>query len=261
LGDHSAGLTNGSLRIYSSSTGAISSVASGLINGPNYLVAAPTFILMTGNQTATQSIVWPGVIAAAPTANLYTSRFDFESSLEKIFHSVTVQFDPGFDGDGGSVDLGYYTTDPQTVTSIATGVASGVEQQFPTLTGNDVGIVVTLHKGTSTLGPVLRRVYARATPVQRTFKYRTYILNLSGNRNNPTQPGLVVLRDGSTCSRDGLDMATDLIATVTSGQPFQIEDRFGSFTGVAELGSFELHEVRSNYGRSEFRAIVTVRQV
>ena len=220
--------------------------------GKNVAIAAGTQLFLMVQQTAT-GYRYPGG-AVATTGTVTGSLIDFDSSLDKIFRGIIVDYDEGSDGDGGSVDVAYRTNDlGGAYTTLQAGVTSGTEYTLSGVTGRSLSPKITLNKGTSTNGPVLKRVAVRAAPTQRTFKRRTYRLQLSG-RNGV---GPVVLRDQTPHAKDGQSMATDLAAAATSSSPITIVDRFGSFTAVVDNDGFQIIEIRPE----EYVATVRVREV
>ena len=103
------------------------------------------------------------------------------------------------------------------------------------------------------MGPTLRRVYVRASPLLQTFKRREYVLDLSGRDGEQS----LQLRDGTHHPKDGQAMAVDLNTAAVATSPFSITDRFGTFTGIMEPDGFQLVEVRPE----EYVATVRVREV
>jgi hypothetical protein len=171
--------------------------------------------------------------------------------LTKRFRSIEVEFDAATDGNGGSVDISYRTGDVDgSYTSLVTGATSGSENLLTNITGKSVSVKVTLNKGTSTLGPTLKRIKVRAVPVRPPFRKDKFVLNCQGRDGNNIR-----LRDNSTHTKDGKAMATDLRTAATTTNPITIIDTFGSYTGVIE--SLELIEVQPE----EFLAIGSFREV
>jgi hypothetical protein len=191
----------------------------------------------------------------ATTTTVTSSLVDFDSSLDKLFLGARVDFDAATDGDGGSVDVSYRVNDTAgAFTLLQAGAVSGAEYKFPAgVSGRSIAIKATLNRGTSTLGPVLKRKSVRAAPQQFPFRRDTFILNCTGRDGKMP----VRLRDGTYHPKDGLEMATELRSAARSGTPVSITDEFGSFTGIIENDGFQLKRVRQN----EFIAVVPVREV
>jgi hypothetical protein len=216
------------------------------------MVGAQRTFMYAGNLATAD--LYPGSTKAT-TTTITHSLTDFDSSLDKLFRGVKVSFDSATDGDGGSVDISYRVGDVSgSYTGIKTGATSGVEYPFLAgpITGRSLSIKVTLNRGTSTNGPVLKRTSVRAAPIQTSFRKDTFVLNCSGRDGKQ----MLTLRDGTQHTKDGLQMATDLRAAAV-GLPITITDEFGTFTGVIENDGFELRRVR----RSEYIAVVPFREV
>ena len=203
------------------------------------------------------STYYPNLATKASTATVTSSLIDFDSSLNKIFRGVKVEFDSATDGNGGSVDISYRVGDVDgSYTSLQTGAVSGTEYTLSGVTGRSISIKITLNKGTSTLGPVLKRMYVRGVPVPQAFRLEQYVLNCTGrSESGVNDPHYLELRDGTVHNLDGLQMATNLRTAYTAGTTISITDKFGTFTGVVE--QLKLTEIRPN----EFVSEVTVREV
>lgn len=244
--------SRGALMLYNIRTGGVHTIGTYTVAGSDPVLAAGRgLVLHTRNQAA--SYYFAASNAKPSSTTITTSLFDFDSSLDKHFRAVKIEYDEGSDGDGGSVDVAYRLDDLDgAYTTVFAGVTSGTEYGI-NANGRAVSIKVTLNKGTSTHGPVLKRIYVRAAPVQFQFKRRTYALALTGRDGE----GMVTLRDQTKHQKDGLEMAQDLNAAATTTTPIPIGDRFGSFNGIIEMDGFQLVEVRPD----EFIAQVRVREV
>lgn len=180
------------------------------------------------------------------------SLIDYDSSLEKMFRGITVDFDEDIDGDGGSVDIAYRLSDAEgEYTDLQADAVSGTEYVLVGVNGRSLSVKVTLNKGSSTNGPTLKRVYVRAVPKVNTFHRARFILNCTGKDGESP----VVLRDSSLETRDGQDMVDDLHMAVEAESPFDVTDKFGTRTSIVEAAEFI--EIRPN----EYVADVTVREV
>lgn len=246
--------STGHLMFYSPDAGSVSCIGVYTVAGSaSRLVSQSYDILHIRNQTT--GYLWPSTTVAS-TGTVQGSLIDFESSLTKLFRGITVEFDSASDGDGGSVDIAYQVASVTgSYTSLKTGAVSGVEYAPSDVTGRSISVQITLNKGTSTDGPVLKRVYVRAAPEQQTFRRCQYVIDCTGVAGKNE----VVHRDGSLSTLTGAQLATDLVAAITSATPVSITDRFGTYTAVAEQGEgvSELDEVRPG----EFIGQVTFREV
>lgn len=232
------------VRYYDLNTGAISAI---------YSYAAPGFTLTTDIATANTHIAvhsqstaidhWPQAGTTATSSYVTTSLVDFDSSLLKNFRGVIVEWDPASDGNGGTVDIAYRLNSispSATYTSFQTGITSGTEYFFSGVQGRSISIKVTLKKGTSTSGPVLRRIYLRAAPTQQTFRNDEMILDCTGaNGKTP-----VSLRNGNDHTLDGKDMVTNIRAAITSSSPITITDRFGTVSAIIDAANVEIIEIQ-----------------
>jgi hypothetical protein len=245
--------TTGRLMFYDMSQGGIHAVGSYTVGsgGPALLAASSTSLLMTRNETT--AYLYPDPSTVATSGTITTSLTDFDSSLEKHFKAIKVDYDEGSDGDGGSIDIAYRLNDLDgSYTTLQSGATAGTEYVIGT-NGRAISVQITLNKGTSTSGPVLKRIYVRAAPVQQAFKRREYVLDLSGR--NGVSP--LLLRDGTPHPKDGLTMATNLNTAATMTTPITVTDRFSTYTGIVDPEGYQLTEVRPE----EFLAVVRVREV
>lgn len=244
------------LMYWDASTGSIAGVGSytfGSTDGVIALVAAFSFVVLrVSSGTAYQQ--YPALSTTAATTTTVTgSLIDFDNSLTKQMRGLKVDFNSATDGNGGSVDIAYRVDDVDgSYTTLQTGAVSGTEYPITGVSGRSISVKVTLNKGTSTSGPVLKRVYARASPTLQSYKRREFTLDLSGRNGK----GHVVLNNDADHPLDGYAQATNLNSAIGAA-PFTITDRFGSFSGVIEPGATELIEIRPE----EYIARVTVREV
>lgn len=229
------------VRYYDLQTGGTSTVATlNSLGTPSALATADTFAILTNNSGLGFLLFDPTAVAS--TGWLETSVFDFESSLTKLFRGVIVDFVAGSDGDGGSVDIQYQINDvggPYTL--LQTGAATGTEYTFSSnTTGRGVSFKLILNKGTSTLGPTIKRVYVRAAPIQQQYRTAEYILDATG-RNGKTP---VMLRNGAPESRSGEALVAAFKTAALSSTPVSITDRLGTYTGIIEFDKSEIIEWR-----------------
>lgn len=245
----------GSFMFFDPITGGISTLGAYTAAGGIYprLVAGSVTLLYTKNSTT--GYLYSGANTTATTSTVTSSLYDFDSSLDKIFRGVKVEYNEGSDGDGGSIDIAYRVNDLDgNYTTLQTGVTSGTEYELSGVTGRSISIKVTLNKGTSTNGPVLKRLAVRAVPQQATFRRGTLVLNCCGR--DGTHP--VLHHDGTSESQDGLTLAQALQEAATSATPISITDQFGTLSAaVIEADGFQIRQVRPN----EFIAVVPYREV
>jgi hypothetical protein len=194
------------------------------------------------NNTTTGSFFPSATVAS--NASVITSLFDFDSSLDKFVRGIKVDFTSATDGDGGSVDIGYQLNSLDgTYSTVQLGAQSGVEASF-SQSCRSISLLITLNKGTSTSGPILKRTYVRAAPVLQQFRRREFVLDCSGDGGLEARE----LRDATTMTRSGREQVNDLISLAQSTTPFSITDRFGTFTGLVDLNDpeglqvYEIHQ-------------------
>jgi len=260
---------NGFLREYDLGTGSISTIGPLASNGnSNHQIASGSnFVTISQNDGVgnTGPEFYPDLTGCATSATVTSSLIDFESSLTKLFRGVVVDFDSATDGNGGSVDIAYAVgTLTGSYTSLATGITSGTEYLLTGVTGRSISIQVTLNKGTSTNGPVLKRAYVRAAPELQTFRQVSYILDLSGVGFGEDH---VHLADGTVHPLSGHQQAANLNAAILEQAPVTVTDRFGTFTAVFDLTaqSTEIYDWREGWDNPKnpggFIGKITLRQI
>lgn len=251
----------GSINQYDVGSGAITSVAPLADTSGNngQFSSTPLTILHTVNGALGVSDIWPAAGAYAKQGVVASSLIDFESSLVKTFHGIRVEHEAPANT---SVDL-YYQLDglDGSYTSLATAVVSGTEYAFPTgTTGRALSYQVRLNT-TGATTPRAKRVYVRAAPIQDSFRNVTYILDLSGvGFKDP-----VDLADGTPHPLSGHEQAVNLTAAIESTAPFQITDRFGTFTALCDPANCNIFDWREGWDNPTspggFVAEIVVRQV
>lgn len=243
---------DGTVKFYDPGTGGVHSITTFTTGGGNVRAFGDGigwFILGTNGD----AIRFP-TSTYNTSATITSSLFDFDSSLDKLFRGVKIDFDLATDGNGGSVDIAYRVNDlDSSYTTLQTGATSGTEYTLSGVTGRSISIKLTLNKGTSTKGPVIKKMYVRAAPVQFSFRKETLLLNCTGRDGKSP----VELRDNTLHSKTGLEMATNLRAAAASTSSISITDEFGTFTGVIDTDGFLIRRMR----RGEFLAQVPVRSV
>lgn len=247
---------NSRIRFYDLASSGVSSVTAYTPNSNVVAINTANQYALLTNGTTTGVVLFSS--SKASSGFVETSIFDFDSSLTKLFRGVIVDFVPGSDGDGGSVDISYQVDAIDgAYTSLQTAAASGTEYDFTgNPTGRGVSIKVTLNKGSSAMGPVVKRVYVRAAPTLTQFRNSEYVIDCSGRRKGGELYTPVMLRDGRPSPVSGQEMATALKAAATAAIPITISDRMGTFTGIIEPENFDLLELRPE----EFYCHLTVRQ-
>jgi hypothetical protein len=242
----------GFLRFYDLQIGGISSVAGFSASAGAWLATSNEFVLLTQGATS-GTLLFSSTVAS--TGFVETSIADFESSLTKLFRGIIVDWVPGTDGDGGSVDISYQVDSVDgAYVSLKTGAASGTEYEFSgNVTGRGLSVKVTLNKGTSTLGPTLKRIYVRAAPMLTKFRQGEYVLDCTG-RLGEVPP---ILRNGLPQANSGQEQLDQLISDITSGVPTTVSDRLGTYTAIVELDNSDIFEVRPN----EYWVRLTAREV
>ena len=235
--------------LFSMETGAVAHVATNTFT-PLGVAAGDGYYVSIGSVTDLDRFP---TITTATTGSITTSLFDFDSSKTKIFRGISVDFDAGTDGNGGTVDIAYRVGDVVgSYTTLQTGATSGTEYNLSGITGRYISVKVTLNKGTSTDGPVLKRIHVRAVPQQTAFRKVTVALLCTGRDGK----NHVQLRNGEIEPSDGLTLATALNTAATSATPIAITDAFGTLS-AAVIEELQLQQVRPH----EFLAFVTYRQV
>jgi hypothetical protein len=246
--------SDGSLLFFDPLTGGVSTMGAYSVTGglPIRLTASAVSLLLT--QGSATGYLYYGAGTTATTSTVVSSLMDFDSSLTKIMRGIRVEFESGSDGNGGSVDIAYRVGDlTGSYTTLQSSAVSGTEYLLTNITGRSISLKITLNKGTSTNGPVLKRVAVRAVPQQQAFRKETFVINCSGRDGQHPQQH----RDGAFEGSDGLTLATALRTAATSTTPISITDEFGTFTGVIDANGFQIKRVRPN----EFVAVVPVREV
>lgn len=234
--------TDGEFMFYDPRRGGVSSIGSYTVTGSVVRFAAGSIGQFFINSRATTTPYrFPSSGSAATSGSYTSSLIDFNSSLDKIFRGITVDFVAGTDGDGGSVDIAYRVGDVDgAYTTLQTGATSGTEYTLTNITGKAISVKITLNKGTSTSGPVLKRVFGRAVPLLNNYERGALLLNCTGKDGSEH----ILLRDGKTPHpKDGLTMATDLRTAATSATPISLTDVFGTRTVVVDEG-FDIRAVR-----------------
>lgn len=189
------------------------------------------------------------------TGTLTTSLIDFDSSLDKIFRGIKVEFESGT---SSTVDIAYRVNDLDgSYTSLQTNATSGTEYLLSGVTGRSISIRVTINYSganpTTNEGCKVKRISLRASPKQVNYRKDTFVLVLGGRDGEQH----VQLRDGTLHPKDGKEQAEALRTVATNATPVTIVDEFGSFTGIIENEGLQIRRYRTH----EYLAIVPVREV
>jgi hypothetical protein len=186
----------------------------------------------------------------ASTGTLTTSLIDFDNSLPKLFSTVRVEWANAAGDSGGAVDVSYQLESvEEAFTPLATGIVSGASTALPAGTiGPSIAIKVTLNRGTSMYGPVLKRVYVRAVGLLDAFRVNQFILDLGGDTENPVR-----LRDNQDSPLTGEQLRGQLAATIQARTPVTITDVTGTYTGVLEPSGCEFDKTRPGQWYAQIR--------
>lgn len=232
-------VVNAVVRFYDLQVGGVSSVFEYTPGPSMYMATSNSFVILIDSSFAN---IYPYTTGITTFAELASSIIDFDTSLTKLFRGVIVDWVAATTGNGGSVDISYQVDSVDgSYTTLQTSAVSGTEYLFPgVVTGRGISIKLKINKGTSILGPIVKRVYARAAPTLTKFRTGEYVIDCTGiDGKNP-----VTLRNEKPSPLSGQAMVNNLVADATSGVPISITDRLGTFTGIVELETFEVIELR-----------------
>ncbi len=246
--------TTGKIMLYNLGIGGIHAVGSYTVtNATPMMAASKDIVLHTRN--ATTAWYYP-TTSTASSASVSSSLMDFGNSLSKLFRGIKVDWTAASDGNGGSVDIAYQVDSVDgSYTSLVNSAVSGTENVLSGVSGHSISAKITLNKGSSTNGPILKRIYVRAAPALQTFRNRTYVLDLSGiGFKDPVRNAA-----GMTIPLSGHEMAANLNTAILAGQ-INISDRFcnlatcqtgststDSFVGICEAGQCEIYDVAEGW--------------
>ncbi len=259
------------LKQYDIATGAVTLVALMAVptgsSGNVQITSKVQTILLSFNGAYSGSdsaFLWPDATSLANSGSvLVTSMFDFDNSLQKVFRSFRVDWEGG--GSGGTVDISYavdqlVTSSVGSWTSLQSSAVSGTEYLLPAnTTGHEIQFRLTMNKPASGAPATVKRIYSRAAPVLQSYRNNKYILDCSGNKFAP-QPSYINLANGYFQDLDGVEMVTNLRTAIAAGV-VSVTDRYGTFNGIIEPAATTFREIRSGYGRAEYRVELTVREV
>jgi hypothetical protein len=245
------------LMYWDAAVGGVQTISASWLSSGNISMSGTGFIAVAVNGTTTgKGFQDSGTRLSASTVT--TSLADFDSSLTKNFHGVTVEFDSASDGNGGTVDVAYRIGDVDgSYTSIVTGATSGTEISLSGVAGKSISIKVTLNKGTSTNGPVLKRISVRGSPQEPSYSQTFYTIACYGT-DRASPPTRQPLRDGTHMDKSGLQMVADLRTSAAKTAPISITDEVnGTYTGVIMPETLNIDRMRPG----EFRVQFTARSV
>jgi len=168
---------------------------------------------------------------------------DFDSSLSKQFRGIKVEFTLATDGDFGSVDIAYQLDGVDgSWTNLQTSAVSGTEYTFTNISGHAIAVKITLNKGTSTSGPVLKNLSVRGAPVMPVYPRGEYIFDCTASEAQPRE-----LRDGTYHPLDGYDQVQNLITARNNTSPISVTDKInGTFTAFVDVNDpqgFDVYEI------------------
>lgn len=225
------------LMFYDPATGSIHIAVIGDLAGNGFYIAGGRNAMVWSRSNAGYSFY----TTKSTVSFVQSSLIDFDSSLTKLFRGIKVDYDEDSDGDGGSVDIAYRVNDLGTeyvgsYTTLQTGAVSGTEYQLGSpgspITGRSISYKITLNKGTSTNGPVLKRVYVRAAPQTPQRHRGLYHIDCSApdDGSNP-----VLDNSGQPLPRSGMEMVMELRTLASTGSLVTVTDPLHSFTANLEV--------------------------
>lgn len=209
-----------------------------------------TYWQIRGKNVATQSLV-------------YTSAFDFDSSLQKYFRSAAVDFDTNAsqrtDEVAGTVDLYYQLNDAHRI-PYNLGTILQINAQPNTYypinaQGQSIAILAALNSGSTTAakpntpGPVLKRISVKAAPIAPGYRTRQWQLALFGRMKN---------KQGFPERRTAAVLRRNLEALIQSNVPINVSD--STMTAVPMVFNPEdckIREMKPN----EWVAYVSLREI
>jgi hypothetical protein len=187
-----------------------------------------------------------GVTAAGAT--ITSPLLDFDSSQDKLFRGIKVDYDEADDGDGGSVDISYQidSLTDSSYTLLQSGAATGTEYAVgdvgSPITGRSISVRLALNKGTSTDGPKVKRIYIRSAPIINQKRRDLYHIDATGSQHGKNA---TLDHTNAAIARDGQTIFNELKSFAGSGSLLTITDVDGdSYTGVIE--SLEGTQVHAN---------------
>jgi hypothetical protein len=207
----------------------------------------------------------PDYSGSAYNGTVASSQFDFDSSLQKYFRSVswdgeTIQFPNRTDETAGTVDLYYKlngvasnTTDTGVV-AVQTGATPGTFYNI-NATGRSITILAQLNAPAGSgadpisVGPIVRRVAVKGVPIMPGFRMRKYALAMENE---------ITTKQGYPESNTPAQLRKALEALITANTPINVSDN--SMTSVSMVFTPEdckIREIRPN----EYVAYVSLREV
>ncbi len=155
--------------LYNLGVGGIHCVGSYTVTNATPMMAASKDVVVH-TRNATTAWYYP-TTSTASSASVSTSLMDFGNSLSKLFRGIKVDWTAATDGNGGSIDIAYQVDSVDgSYTSLVNSAVSGTENTLSGVSGHSISAKITLNKGTSTSGPILKRIYVRAAPALQTFR-------------------------------------------------------------------------------------------
>jgi len=244
---------------YDPETGAISPETTPPNVDGSMMFATNQRYLFTGVSGSTAYNLYPdpdGISEA--TAEIQTSLFDGDSTLQKHWESVQVEFDSPASGNQGKVAIAWRKDDLEDdYTTLSSDATSGTEYKIDDKS-REISLKLTLSKhgsGESTAsarGPILKAVRLRGSPINPSFRRERYVLNL----HSVDGEQMILMRNGQLHPDDGLTQAIALRTAFTSGDDFSVTDEFGTYNAVFEPEGLRLIRTRSQ----EYVAVVRLRE-
>ena len=251
-----AGTSSMRLFSYDPETGAISPESNApFVSGKVFGAANQRYMFHGSVGSATYTLYPHPDGSSEATAEIQTSLFDGDSTLQKHWESVQVEFDDASDGNGGTVNIErqFNSLEDGGYTTIQNDATSGTEYNTNLdAASRELSLVITLNKGTSTRGPVLKAVRLRGSPINPSFRRERYVLNL----HSVDGEQMILMRNGQLHPDDGLTQAKALRTAFTSGDDFSVTDEFGTYNAVFEPEGLRLIRTRSQ----EYVAVVRLRE-
>jgi hypothetical protein len=258
------------LMMYDPATGGVASIATGspyVGNWMSYDIGNAGIIgneyhpvgsvSASNNVIADFQITYPFLDNACASVGWVTSsNFDFNSSLQKYFRTVTIDGNKTRVGDNvGTFDLYYKLDGVSTNTSTYTLIQANATPGTPyniNQTGKSISIMVVLNRGTGTtftVGPELTRIAVKGVPILPGYRKRLYALALV-NRSY-LKDGLLTDPATPAAKRKSLESA------LASNTPVTVSDNTGTMTMVFITDETKIRELSED----EYIAFVAMREV
>jgi hypothetical protein len=233
--------STGNIMAYNPASGGVSSIGTYTAGGDSCRIIS-TGLGQVLTKNSVSSYFFPS--STFPSSGyVVSSLIDFDSSLSKQFRGIKVEFTLATDGDFGSVDIAYQLDGVDgSWTNLQTSAVSGTEYTFTNISGHAIAVKITLNKGTSTSGPVLKNLSVRGAPVMPVYPRGEYILDCTASTAQPRE-----LRDGSYHVLNGYQQVQNLITARNNTSPISVTDKInGTFTAFVDVNDpqgFDVYEI------------------